>query len=72
MVSDVSQWSKRKSGLFSPPPVSATTSLPPMSSLDSDLKDKDLTLRPSATLCPETVLSPKPGITIIHTYKILG
>uniref|UniRef100_A0A671MES4 Mitogen-activated protein kinase kinase kinase kinase n=1 Tax=Sinocyclocheilus anshuiensis TaxID=1608454 RepID=A0A671MES4_9TELE len=52
-------WSKRKSGLFSPPPVSATTSLPPMSSLDSDLEDKNLTLRPSATLCPETVLSPK-------------
>uniref|UniRef100_A0A673ITZ3 Mitogen-activated protein kinase kinase kinase kinase n=1 Tax=Sinocyclocheilus rhinocerous TaxID=307959 RepID=A0A673ITZ3_9TELE len=49
---------KRKSGLFSPPPVSATTSLPPMSSLDSNLEDKDLTLRPSATLCPETVLSP--------------
>ncbi|XP_016116599.1 mitogen-activated protein kinase kinase kinase kinase 2-like [Sinocyclocheilus grahami] len=52
------EWSKRKSGLFSPPPVSATTSLPPMSSLDSNLEDKDLTLRPSATLCPETVLSP--------------
>uniref|UniRef100_A0A672QH61 Mitogen-activated protein kinase kinase kinase kinase n=1 Tax=Sinocyclocheilus grahami TaxID=75366 RepID=A0A672QH61_SINGR len=52
-------WSKRKSGLFSPPPISATTSLPPMSSLDSDLEDKNLTLRPSATLCPETVLSPK-------------
>ncbi|CAM4516934.1 unnamed protein product [Leuciscus chuanchicus] len=54
------EWSKRKSGLFSPPPVSATTSLPPMSSLDSDLEDKDHTLRPSATLCPESVLSPKP------------
>ncbi|RXN06064.1 mitogen-activated kinase kinase kinase kinase 2-like protein [Labeo rohita] len=53
------EWSKRKSGLFSPPPVSATTSLPPLSSLDSDLEDKNLTLRPSATLCPENVLSPK-------------
>uniref|UniRef100_A0A672L7K3 non-specific serine/threonine protein kinase n=1 Tax=Sinocyclocheilus grahami TaxID=75366 RepID=A0A672L7K3_SINGR len=53
---------KRKSGLFSPPPVSATTSLPPMSSLDSNLEDKDLTLRPSATLCPETVLSPKSAL----------
>uniref|UniRef100_A0A8C2F4P9 Mitogen-activated protein kinase kinase kinase kinase n=1 Tax=Cyprinus carpio TaxID=7962 RepID=A0A8C2F4P9_CYPCA len=49
----------RKSELFSPPPVSATTSLPPLSYLDSDLEDKDLTLQPSATLCPETVLSPK-------------
>uniref|UniRef100_A0A672LDM0 Mitogen-activated protein kinase kinase kinase kinase n=1 Tax=Sinocyclocheilus grahami TaxID=75366 RepID=A0A672LDM0_SINGR len=56
------EWSKRKSGLFSPPPVSATTSLPPMSSLDSNLEDKDLTLRPSATLCPETVLSPKSAL----------
>lgn len=53
------EWSKRKSGLFSPPAASATTSLPPMSSLECDLEDKDLTLRPSATLCPETVSNPK-------------
>ncbi|TRY58717.1 hypothetical protein DNTS_001267 [Danionella cerebrum] len=55
------EWSKRKSGLFSPPPISSTTSLPPMSSLDCDLEDKDLTLRPSATLCPESISSPKSG-----------
>ncbi|XP_051501489.1 mitogen-activated protein kinase kinase kinase kinase 2-like isoform X4 [Myxocyprinus asiaticus] len=48
------EWSKRKSGLFSPPPVTTTASLPPMRSLDSDMEDKDLTLRPSATLCPDT------------------
>uniref|UniRef100_A0A8C1TSE6 Mitogen-activated protein kinase kinase kinase kinase n=1 Tax=Cyprinus carpio TaxID=7962 RepID=A0A8C1TSE6_CYPCA len=53
---------KRKSGLFSPPPVSSTTSLPPMSSLDSHLEDKNLTLRPSATLCPESVLNPKSAL----------
>uniref|UniRef100_A0A8C1TPU2 Mitogen-activated protein kinase kinase kinase kinase n=1 Tax=Cyprinus carpio TaxID=7962 RepID=A0A8C1TPU2_CYPCA len=56
------EWSKRKSGLFSPPPVSSTTSLPPMSSLDSHLEDKNLTLRPSATLCPESVLNPKSAL----------
>ncbi|XP_059363220.1 mitogen-activated protein kinase kinase kinase kinase 2-like isoform X1 [Carassius carassius] len=56
------EWSKRKSGLFSPPPVSSTTSLPPMSSLDLNLEDKDLTPRPSATLCPETVLNPKSAL----------
>ncbi|XP_052000868.1 mitogen-activated protein kinase kinase kinase kinase 2-like [Xyrauchen texanus] len=49
------EWSKRKSGLFSPPLVTATASLPPKRSLDSDLEDKDLMLRPSATLCPDTV-----------------
>ncbi|XP_051512950.1 mitogen-activated protein kinase kinase kinase kinase 2-like isoform X2 [Myxocyprinus asiaticus] len=48
------EWSERKSGLFIPPPASATASLPHMRSLGSDLEDKDLTLRPSATLCPDT------------------
>nr|XP_055052492.1 mitogen-activated protein kinase kinase kinase kinase 2 isoform X2 [Misgurnus anguillicaudatus] len=51
------EWGTRKSGLFSPPPLSGVASLPPLSSLD--LEDKDLTLRPSATLCPETALRPK-------------
>uniref|UniRef100_A0A7N9AVD6 Mitogen-activated protein kinase kinase kinase kinase n=1 Tax=Mastacembelus armatus TaxID=205130 RepID=A0A7N9AVD6_9TELE len=43
----------RKSGLFSP----ATASLPPFSSLTPSTGDRDLTLRPSCTLGPDTAIS---------------
>lgn len=43
----------RKSGLFS----TSTTSLPAFSSLFHNTEDKDLTLRPSCTLGPDTAIT---------------
>uniref|UniRef100_A0A8B9KL40 Mitogen-activated protein kinase kinase kinase kinase n=1 Tax=Astyanax mexicanus TaxID=7994 RepID=A0A8B9KL40_ASTMX len=53
-----------KSGMFSAPPVSATASLPPMSSFSSAQDDKDQTLRPSTTLRPDT--APRPSSVLIR------
>uniref|UniRef100_A0A8B9RFD5 Mitogen-activated protein kinase kinase kinase kinase n=1 Tax=Astyanax mexicanus TaxID=7994 RepID=A0A8B9RFD5_ASTMX len=58
------EWGKRKSGMFSAPPVSATASLPPMSSFSSAQDDKDQTLRPSTTLRPDT--APRPSSVLIR------
>ncbi|KAF7706245.1 mitogen-activated protein kinase kinase kinase kinase 2 [Silurus meridionalis] len=52
------EWGKRKSGLYSPPPVLATASLPPM----SHQQGADPTLRPSATLKSDTTLRPKSAL----------
>ncbi|MCJ8731690.1 hypothetical protein PDJAM_G00202370 [Pangasius djambal] len=56
------EWGKRKSGLFSPPPVSATASLPPLSNFSAAQQSTDLTLRPSATLKSDTTLRPKSAL----------
>ncbi|XP_026176987.1 mitogen-activated protein kinase kinase kinase kinase 2 isoform X2 [Mastacembelus armatus] len=51
----------RKSGLFSP----ATASLPPFSSLTPSTGDRDLTLRPSCTLGPDTAISADSSSTTV-------
>ncbi|KAM9500539.1 mitogen-activated protein kinase kinase kinase kinase 2 isoform 1-T1 [Clarias gariepinus] len=56
------EWGKRKSALFSPPPVSATASLPPMSNFNTAQEGTDLTLRPSATLKSDSTLRPKSAL----------
>ncbi|TTI61474.1 Mitogen-activated protein kinase kinase kinase kinase 2 [Bagarius yarrelli] len=55
-------WGKRKSGLFSHPPVSATASLPPMSNFSTVQQGSDQTLRPCATLKSDTTLRPKSAL----------
>ncbi|KAM4714872.1 mitogen-activated protein kinase kinase kinase kinase 2 isoform 2-T2 [Anableps anableps] len=50
----------RKSGLFSP-----TASLPAFSSLTSNTEDRDLTLRPTCTLGPDTGITADAGSTAV-------
>ncbi|KAL7880080.1 hypothetical protein SRHO_G00023340 [Serrasalmus rhombeus] len=61
-----SEWGKRKSGMFSAPPASATASLPPMSAFIPAQEDKDLTLRPSATLQPDPAPGSRPSSVLIR------
>ncbi|KAM9335304.1 mitogen-activated protein kinase kinase kinase kinase 2 [Symphorus nematophorus] len=51
----------RKSGLFSP----STASLPAFSSLTPNTEDRDLTLRPSCTLGPDTAITPDSTSTTV-------
>uniref|UniRef100_A0A3B4C6R2 Mitogen-activated protein kinase kinase kinase kinase n=1 Tax=Pygocentrus nattereri TaxID=42514 RepID=A0A3B4C6R2_PYGNA len=59
-------WGKRESGMFSAPPASATASLPPMSAFSAAQEDKDLTLRPSATLQPDPAPGSRPSSVLIR------
>ncbi|KAJ8008116.1 hypothetical protein DPEC_G00101420 [Dallia pectoralis] len=51
----------RRSGLFSP----STASLPAIGSFCPTLEDKDLTLRPSSTLGPDSILTPNNPTSVL-------
>ncbi|XP_066536820.1 mitogen-activated protein kinase kinase kinase kinase 2 [Hoplias malabaricus] len=58
------KWGKRKSGMFSAPPLSATASLPTMSAFSFAQEDKDQTLKPSTILKPDP--APRPSSVLIR------